>query len=100
MFKFEKEQQVWDFNGTKIGGQPGEYPTVLGASIFYNKHEIVLDDKKGTIDKKKLRPSGTGVRSSPMKWEFHTFSRSSLNILRRLRVTSAGLPSLMTRLHS
>jgi tetrahydromethanopterin S-methyltransferase subunit H len=53
MFKFEKEQSVWDFNGTKIGGQPGEYPTVLGASIFYNKHEVVLDDHKGTIDKAK-----------------------------------------------
>jgi tetrahydromethanopterin S-methyltransferase subunit H len=51
MFKFEKEQQVWDFNGTKLGGQPGEYPTVLGASIFYNKHEAVLDDKTGKIDK-------------------------------------------------
>jgi tetrahydromethanopterin S-methyltransferase subunit H len=25
----------------------------LGASIFYNKHEIVLDDHKGTIDKAK-----------------------------------------------
>ena len=53
MFKFEKEQSVWDFNGTKLGGQPGEYPTVLGASIFYNKHEVVLDDHKGTIDKAK-----------------------------------------------
>ena len=51
MFRFEKEQSVWDFNGTKIGGQPGEYPTVLGASIFYNKHEVVLDDKTGKIDK-------------------------------------------------
>lgn len=53
MFRFEKEQKIWDFNGTKIGGQPGEYPTVLGASIFYNKHEVVLDDMKGTIDKAK-----------------------------------------------
>ncbi|MCX6683106.1 MAG: tetrahydromethanopterin S-methyltransferase subunit H [Methanoregula sp.] len=53
MFKFEKEQSVWDFNGTKLGGQPGEYPTVLAASIFYNKHEIVLDDKTGKIDKPK-----------------------------------------------
>ena len=53
MFRFEKEQKVWDFNGTMIGGQPGEYPTVLGASIFYNKHEVVIDDHKGTIDKAK-----------------------------------------------
>ncbi|UUX91614.1 tetrahydromethanopterin S-methyltransferase subunit H [Methanoplanus endosymbiosus] len=51
MFKFEKEQTVHDFNGTKIGGQPGEYPRVLGASIFYNKHETVIDDEKGIIDK-------------------------------------------------
>ncbi len=51
MFKFEKEQSVWDFNGTKLGGQPGEYPSVLAASIFYNKHEAVLDDKTGKIDK-------------------------------------------------
>jgi tetrahydromethanopterin S-methyltransferase subunit H len=51
MFRFEKEQKVWDFNGTMIGGQPGEYPTVLAASIFYNKHEIVLDEKTGKIDK-------------------------------------------------
>ena len=51
MFKFEKEQKVWDFNGTKLGGQPGEYPTVLAASIFYNKHEAVLDDKTGKINK-------------------------------------------------
>lgn len=53
MFKFEKEQQVFDFNGTKIGGQPGEYPRVLAPSIFYNKHEIVLNDKTGEIDKAK-----------------------------------------------
>ncbi len=51
MFKFEKEQTVHDFNGTMIGGQPGEYPTVLGASIFYNKHEIVKNDHTGEIDK-------------------------------------------------
>jgi len=53
MFKFEKEQAVHDFNGIKIGGQPGEYPRVLGASIFYNKHETVLDDHTGKIDKAK-----------------------------------------------
>jgi len=53
MFMFEKEQTVHDFNGYKLGGQPGEYPTALGASIFYNKHECVLDDHTGKIDKPK-----------------------------------------------
>lgn len=51
MFKFDKEQAVHDFNGTMLGGQPGEYPSVLAASIFYNKHEVVLDDTTGKIDK-------------------------------------------------
>jgi len=51
MFRFEKEQTVHDFNGIKIGGQPGEYPRVLGASIFYNKHEVVKNDETGEIDK-------------------------------------------------
>ena len=53
MFRFEKEQSVLDFNGIKLGGQPGEYPRVLGASIFYNKQEIVLDDHTGKIDREK-----------------------------------------------
>ncbi|MBN1167461.1 MAG: tetrahydromethanopterin S-methyltransferase subunit H [Methanospirillaceae archaeon] len=51
MFRFEKEQTVLDFNGYKIGGQPGEYPRALGASIFYNKHETVLNEHTGEIDK-------------------------------------------------
>jgi tetrahydromethanopterin S-methyltransferase subunit H len=50
MFRFEKDQRVHDFNGTRIGGQPGEYPTVLAASIFYNKHEIVTDHRAGIFD--------------------------------------------------
>lgn len=53
MFKFDKEQTVLDFNGIKLGGQPGEYPRVLSASIFYNKQEIVLDDHIGKIDTEK-----------------------------------------------
>lgn len=34
MFKFDKEQTVFDFGGVKMGGQPGEYPTVLCGTIF------------------------------------------------------------------
>ena len=29
MFRFDKEQVVFDFAGVKMGGQPGEYPTVF-----------------------------------------------------------------------
>ena len=51
MFVFEKEQKIFDAGGVKVGGQPGELPTVLTASIFYQGHKIVSDKKKGIFDK-------------------------------------------------
>lgn len=53
MLKFEKEQIVYDVSGIKIGGQPGEYPTVLIGSIFYGGHKIVEDAKKGIFNKQR-----------------------------------------------
>jgi tetrahydromethanopterin S-methyltransferase subunit H len=53
MFRFEREQKVYDIGGVKVGGQPGEYPTVLVGSIFYEKHKIVSDPDKGEFDKAK-----------------------------------------------
>lgn len=50
MFAFEKEQKVFDIAGVKIGGQPGAYPTVLVGSIFYDKHKIVMDARRGLFD--------------------------------------------------
>jgi tetrahydromethanopterin S-methyltransferase subunit H len=35
MFSFAKEQKVFDICGVKIGGQPGLYPTVLFAGLFF-----------------------------------------------------------------
>jgi tetrahydromethanopterin S-methyltransferase subunit H len=51
MFRFEREQKVFDIEGIKVGGQPGEYPTCLIPSIFYDKHKIVSDPLKGEFDK-------------------------------------------------
>jgi len=53
MFKFEKEQKIFDIAGVKVGGQPGQLPTLMIGSIFYHKHKIVKDEKKGEFDKKK-----------------------------------------------
>ena len=52
MFKFEREQKVFEIGGVNVGGQPGEYPTVLVGSIFYSGHKIVKDPAKGDFDKK------------------------------------------------
>lgn len=50
MFKFDKEQTVFDFAGVKMGGQLGEYPTVLAGTIFYGGHNIINDELTGDFD--------------------------------------------------
>jgi tetrahydromethanopterin S-methyltransferase subunit H len=51
MFRFDKKQEVFEVGGVKVGGQPGEYPTVLVSTMFYNRHKIVTDEDKGIFDK-------------------------------------------------
>jgi len=51
MFKYDREQMVVEIAGRKIGGQPGEYPTALAGTIFYARHKIVEDERKGIFDK-------------------------------------------------
>jgi tetrahydromethanopterin S-methyltransferase subunit H len=51
MFKYTNAQKVYEFPKCKVGGQPGEYPTVLAGSIFYNKEKILIDGKKGEFNK-------------------------------------------------
>lgn len=55
MFRFDKEQVVFDFAGVKMGGQPGEYPTVLAGTIFYGGHNIISDELTGDFDKSRSR---------------------------------------------
>lgn len=50
MFKFDKEQKIFEISGVKIGGQPGQRPTVMMGSIFYFKQKIVKDEKTGEFD--------------------------------------------------
>jgi tetrahydromethanopterin S-methyltransferase subunit H len=52
MIKFEREQKIFDIAGVKVGGQPGECPTVLIGTIFYEGHKTVSDPVKGYFDKK------------------------------------------------
>ena len=37
---FEKEPQVYDVGGVKLGGQPGDYPTVCCFSIFQESDKV------------------------------------------------------------
>jgi len=51
MFKYDTPQKVYEIGRAKVGGNPGEYPTVLAGSIFYGKEPIVKDGKTGDFDK-------------------------------------------------
>ena len=51
MFKYDKKQEVYEVGGVKFGGQPGQYPTVLIGTMFYNRHNIVTDEDKGIFDR-------------------------------------------------
>jgi len=53
MFRFKKKQKIVEAGGIKLGGQPGELPTVLTGSIFYAGHKIVEDKNLGIFDKAK-----------------------------------------------
>jgi tetrahydromethanopterin S-methyltransferase subunit H len=51
MLKFRMQQKTFEVGKVKIGGQPGENPTVLIGSIFYHGHKIVLDENSGKVNR-------------------------------------------------
>ncbi len=51
MFRFSKEQMVFNISGVKVGGQPGENPTVMIGSIFYKGDKNVQDEKTGDFNR-------------------------------------------------
>jgi tetrahydromethanopterin S-methyltransferase subunit H len=53
MLKFNTEQNVYEVGRIKIGGQPGELPTVLVGSIFWLGQKMVTDANQGLFDAKR-----------------------------------------------
>lgn len=53
MHKFAAGQKTAAIGDITIGGQPGEYPTVLIGSLFYRGHSIVYNQHKGEFDRDK-----------------------------------------------
>ena len=53
LFRFNKSQEIFEIGKVRIGGQPGELPTVLIGSLFHEGHKIVKDRKLGVFDEKK-----------------------------------------------
>ncbi|RMF89200.1 MAG: tetrahydromethanopterin S-methyltransferase subunit H [Methanobacteriota archaeon] len=53
MFRFERPQAVVEIGGVRFGGQPGENPTMLLGTMFYNGHKIVEKRKGARFDRKR-----------------------------------------------
>ena len=53
MFDYSVKQKTYEIHGVKIGGEPGEVPTVMVGSMFYNRDKNVTDASKGVFDKAK-----------------------------------------------
>jgi tetrahydromethanopterin S-methyltransferase subunit H len=54
MFKYDTPQKVYEIGRAKVGGNPGEYPTVLAGSIFFAKEKVFAskeDMDKGIFNK-------------------------------------------------
>ena len=53
MLNFDQEQKTVEIDGIKLGGKPGQYPTVLIGSLFHKGDKKVMDEQNGIFDKKK-----------------------------------------------
>lgn len=51
MFAFKRAQEIVSIGNVRLGGQPGDNPPVLIASIFYHGHKIVRDENEGLFDR-------------------------------------------------
>lgn len=54
MIEYTKEQKGFNIAGTQIGGPSGLTPTTLVGSIFHAKDKLVIDSKRGEVDRPKL----------------------------------------------
>jgi len=50
MFNYSVDQKTYEIFGVKIGGVPGQAPTVMVGSMFHNRHDIVEDPTKGQFN--------------------------------------------------
>ena len=69
LLRFERKQETCEIAGVKVGGQPGENPTVLVGTIFYEGQKIVEDPVKGFFDRRKVRRCSQNRMNSPRRPE-------------------------------
>ncbi len=55
LLKFGRKQETYNIAGVQVGGQPGENPTVLVGTMFYEGHKIVSNPITGAFNKVKAK---------------------------------------------
>jgi tetrahydromethanopterin S-methyltransferase subunit H len=51
---FKAKQEIFEIGDIKVGGQPGELPTLLIGNVFYKGMPEVTDHEKGSFDEKSV----------------------------------------------
>ena len=51
MWRYDREQKIFDINGIKIGGQPGENPPLLVANMFQKGDTLLQSRKEHKFDR-------------------------------------------------
>ncbi len=52
LYALKKRQRIYEFGSYRVGGKPGELPTVLIGNLFYRGMPEVSNHKEGVFDKK------------------------------------------------
>ena len=75
MWKFRVEQKRFEIGTVKIGGLPGEHPTVLIGSIFYRGQKILKNEITGDFDDAKAEEL---IKQPDLKQQWQEKSRALL----------------------
>ena len=51
MWRYDREQKIFDINGIKVGGQPGENPPLLVANMFQKGDTLLQSRKEHKFDR-------------------------------------------------
>jgi len=55
MLRLNREHKTFQIGSVRIGGVPGQVPTVLIGSMFYNKHSIVENELTGEFNREQAQ---------------------------------------------
>jgi tetrahydromethanopterin S-methyltransferase subunit H len=67
MFDYSVKQKTYEIHGVKIGGEPGQHPTVMIGSLFYNGDKNVSNHGEGVFNKEKTEKHIRGAEEMTEK---------------------------------